>query len=188
MSYSDITRQKVQPTIYFSLNEYDFPPLSNVCQPILSNVSESCLYQRKPASNLKVASVHLSPVYTSSVSKLVKSLNISKPVCSSNAIKRNVCNASSVSQLIKPLNVSKPSNVSKPVCSSKATKRNVCNASSVSQFTKSLNVGKPLCSSKVTKRNVCNASSASKLVKPLNVRETVCSSNTNGRNVFKVKC
>ena len=41
MSYSDITRQKVQSNISFSLNEHDFPPLSNVCQPILSNVSES---------------------------------------------------------------------------------------------------------------------------------------------------
>ena len=41
MSYSDITRQKVQSNISFSLNEHDFPPLSNVCQHILSNVSES---------------------------------------------------------------------------------------------------------------------------------------------------
>ena len=129
-SYSDITRQEVQSTISFSLNEHDFPPLSNVCQPISSNVSESRLHQRKPASNVKLVSVHVSPVYASSVSELVKPLIVSKPVCSSNATKRNVCNASSVSQLIKPLNVSKP------LSSSKATKRNVCNASSVSQFTK----------------------------------------------------
>ena len=160
--YSDITRQKVQSKISFLLNEHGFPPLSNVCQPILSNVSESRLYQRKPASNVKLVSVHVSPVYASSVSKLIKPLNNSKRVCSSNATQRNVCNASSVSQLIKPLNVSKP------VCSSKATKRNVCNANSVSQFTKPLNVSKPLCSSKATKRNVCNASSISKLIKPLN--------------------
>ena len=177
-SYSDITRQKVQSTISFLLNEHDFPPLSNVCQPILSNVSESRLYQCKPASNVKLVSVHVSPVYASSVSELIKPLNNSKPVCSSNATQRNVCNASSVSQLIKPLNVSKP------VCSNKATKRNVCNANSVSQFIKPLNVGKPLCSSKATKCNVCNTSSVSKLIKSLNVSKPVLSNNVcNARNV-----
>ena len=179
-SYSDITRQKVQSTISFLLNEHDFPLLSNVCLPILSNVSESRLYQRKTASNVKLVSVHVSPVYTSSVSELIKPLNNSKPVCSSNATQRNICNASSVSQLIKPLNVSKP------VCSSKATTRNVCNANSVSQFTKPLNVSKPLCSSKATKRNVCNASSASKLIKPLNVSKTLCFNNATRVNVCKV--
>ena len=179
-SYRDITRQKVQSTISFLLNEHDFPPLSNACQPILSNVSESRLYQRKPASNVKLGNVYVSPVYASSVSELVKPLNNSKPVCSSNATQRNVCNACSVSQLIKPLNVSKP------VCSSKETKRNVCNANSVGQFTKTLNVSKPLCSSKATKRNVCNAGSVSKLIKPLNVCKTVCSNNTTRLNVCKV--
>ena len=179
-SYSDITRQKVQSTISFSLNEHDFPPVSNVCQPILSNVSELRLHQRKPASNVKLVSVHVSPVYAGSISELVKPLSVSKPVCCSNATKRNVCNASGVSQLIKPLNVSKP------VCSSKATKHNVYNASSVSQFTKPLNVSKPLCSSKATKRNVCNTSSVSQLIKLLNVSKTVCSNNTTGRNVCKV--
>ena len=98
----------------------------------MSNVGESRLHQRRPASNVKLVSVHVGPVYASSVSELVKPLNVSKPVCSSNATKRNVCNASSVSQRIKPLNVSKP------VCSNKTTKRNVCNASNVSQFTKPL--------------------------------------------------
>ena len=151
-SYSDITWWKVQSTISFSLNEHDFPPLSNVCQPILSNVSESRLYQRKPVSNVKLLSVHVSPVYASSVSELVKP-----------STKRNVCNASNVSQFTKPLNVSKP------LCSSKATKHNVCNAISVIQLIKPLNVSKPLCSSKATKRNVCNASSVSQLIKPLNL-------------------
>ena len=146
----------------------------------MSNVSESRLYQRKPASNVKLVSVHVSPVYASSVSELVKPLNNSKLVCSSNATQRNICNASSVSQLIKPLNVSKP------VCSSKATKRNVCNANSVSQFTKPLNVSEPLCSSKATKRNVCRASSVSKLINPLNVSKTVFSNNTTRLNVCKV--
>ena len=180
-SYSDnITRQKVQSTIYFLLNEHDFPPLSNVCQSILSDVSESRLYQHKPASNVELVSVHVSPVYTSGVSELVKPLNNNKPVCSSNATQRDVCNTSSVSQHIKPLNVSKP------VCSSKATKRKVCNASSVSQFTKPLNVSKPLCPTKATKHNVSNASGVSKLIKPLNASKTVFSTNTTRLNVCKV--
>ena len=99
-SYSDITKQKVQSTISFSLNEHDFPPLSNVRQPVSSNVS-------KPASNVKLVGVHVSPAYASTVSELLKPLNVSKPVCSSNATKRNFCNASSVRERIKPLNVSK---------------------------------------------------------------------------------
>ena len=115
MPYGDIARQKVQSTISFSLNELDSPSLSNVCQLVLSNVTESCLCQRKPASNVKLVNVQWSPVYATSVSELVKPLNISKPVCSSNATKRNVCNTSSVSQLIKPWSVSKP------VCSSRTT-------------------------------------------------------------------
>ena len=63
-------------------------------------------------------------------------LNVSKPVCSSNATKRNVCNASSASRLINPLNFSKR------VFSSNKTKRNVCNAISVSQLVKPWNVSK----------------------------------------------
>ena len=54
--YRDITRQKVQSTVFFSLNEHNFPPLSSACQPILSNVSESRLYQRKPTSNVLINS------------------------------------------------------------------------------------------------------------------------------------
>ena len=62
-----------------------------------------------------------------------------KPVCSSNATKRNVSNTNKVSQH------NKPSNVSRRICSSKkTTKRNFCNASNVSQFTKPLNLSKPL--------------------------------------------
>ena len=85
-SYSDITRRKVQSTISFSLNEPEFPPLSNVFHPVLSDVIESRLHQRKPASNVKLVSVHVSPVYASSVCKLVKPLNVCKPVCSSTGL------------------------------------------------------------------------------------------------------
>ena len=147
-SYSDITRQKVQSTISFLLNEHDFPPSSNVCQPILSNVSESRLYQRKPASNVKLVSVHVNLVYASRVSELVKPLNIRKPVCSSKATKSNVCNASSVSKLIKP------SNVSKTVCYNNTTGLIVCKVSSVSQLVKPSTVSKPVLSNNL--RNVRN--------------------------------
>ena len=153
------------------LNEHDFPLLSNICQPILSNVSESRLYQRKPASNVKLGNVYVSPVYASSVSELVKPLNISKPVCSSNATQHNVCNASSVSQLIKPLNVSKP------VCSSKATKPNVWNASSGSKLIKPLNISKTVCSNNKTELDVCKVSSVSQLVKPPTVSKPFLSNN-----------
>ena len=74
----------------FSLNERNFPRLSNVFQPISSNISELRLHQRKPDCNVKLISVHVSPVYASSVSELVKPLKISKRVCSSNSRKRNV--------------------------------------------------------------------------------------------------
>ena len=89
-SYSDITRQEVQSTISFSLNVDDFPPLSNVCQPISSNFSESRLHHRKPANNVKLTSVHVNPVYASSAGELVKPLNVSKPPCSSKVTNRIV--------------------------------------------------------------------------------------------------
>ena len=75
-SYSDVTRQKVQTTTSFWLNENDFLPLSYVCQSVFSNFSESVtrLYQRKPDDNVKHVSVHLSPVDASSVSELVLKL------------------------------------------------------------------------------------------------------------------
>ena len=177
-SYSDITRQNLQSAISFSLNEHNFPSLSGACQPILFNVGESRLYKHKPASNVKL--VHVSPVYASSVSELVKPLNISKPVCSSNATKRNVCNASSVSQLTKPLNVSKP------LCSSKVANLNVCNTSSVSKLIRPLNVSKTVCS-KTTGLNILKVSSVSQLVKPSTVSKSVLSNNVrNVRNVNSI--
>ena len=55
-------------------------------------------------------------------------LNVSKPVCSSNPTKRNICNTNNVSQLVKPLNVRKTA------CFNNATERNICKVSSVSQL------------------------------------------------------
>ena len=73
-SYSDITGQKVQTIVFFLLNERHFWLLFNFCQPILSNVSWSRLYQRKAASNVKHVSVHVSAVYAINVSDLAKPL------------------------------------------------------------------------------------------------------------------
>ena len=147
--------KKCKTTISFSLNEHDFPSLSNACRPILSNVIGSVprLYQRKRASNVKHVSVCVSPVYASNVSELVKPLNVGKHVCYSNATKQNVCNASSVSQFIKPLNLNKP------VFSNNTTKGNACNTNSVSQLVKPLNVSKLVCSDNSTEQNVCKVSS-----------------------------
>ena len=73
--------KKFKMTISFSLNEHDFPPLSNVCQSILSNVNVSItrFCQRKPVSNVKHASVYVSPVCVTSVSELGKPINVSQP-------------------------------------------------------------------------------------------------------------
>ena len=61
--------------ISFLLNNHDLPPLSNVYQPILPNVSRSIthLNQSKPVPNEKHVSVHVRPVY---VSGLVNSSTI----------------------------------------------------------------------------------------------------------------
>ena len=102
----------------------------------------------RPASNVKLVSVHVGPVYASSVSELVKPLNVSKPLCSSKVSNRNVCNTSSVGKLIKPLNASKT------VCSN-TTRCNVCKVSSFSQLVKPSTVSKPVLSNNV--RNVVNS-------------------------------
>ena len=147
----------------------------------MSNVSESRLHQRKPGSNVKLVSVDVSPVCASSVSELIKQLNIGKPVCSGNATKRNVCNASSIIQLIK-----KPLNVRKSVCSSKTTKPNVCNTSRVSKLVKPLNVSKTVCSN-TTGRNVFKVSSVNQLAKPSTVNKPVFSNDVqNVRNVNSI--
>ena len=84
-SCTDTARQKVQSTISFLLNEHDLPPLFNFCQPILPNVIESCLYQCKSANNVKLVNLHVSPIYASTVSKILELLSISKHVCSTKA-------------------------------------------------------------------------------------------------------
>ena len=143
----------------------------------MSNFSGSRLYQHKAASNVKHVSIHASLLYTSSVNELVKPLNISKPVCCSNATKCYVCNTGSVGQFIKPFDVSKP------VCADNATERNVCNTSNVSQLVKLLNVSKTVCSSNVAKCNICKVGSVSQLAKSSIVSNPVCSNSVAKRSV-----
>ena len=99
---------------------------------------------------MKLVSVHVSPAYASSVSELVKRLNVSKPICSNNAAERNVCKVRSVSQLVKPI-------FSNLVRSINVTKGNVRNNSSVSQLAKTFNVGKPVCSINASNSVLCNS-------------------------------
>ena len=188
MSHNDITKQKVGTKIHFSLNEHNFVPLPNVCQPILSIDSGSVtrLYQRKPGNNMKHVSVHVSVIYARSVSELINPLNVRKPVCSSKTTESNTCNVSSPGQFLKPLNVcntsslsqlDKPLNVSEPVCSNNATEHNICKFSSLRKLVKPSNVSRPAFFSNVAKYNVRNGNSVSQLVKLFNVGKPVCSSN-----------
>ena len=60
---------------------------------------------------VQVKQLNVMSVNASSVSKLIKPLNVSKTVCSNNTTGLNVCKVSSVSQLVKPSTVSKPVNL-----------------------------------------------------------------------------
>ena len=103
--------------------------MTNVCRPVvsktgncsnhvttrsiitLSNVSGNVKrsYQSKPVKAVCSSNVSKqNACNVSSVSKLVKSLTVSKPVCSTIVSKSNTCNASIAHQHVKPLNVSKP--------------------------------------------------------------------------------
>ena len=79
------------------LNEHEFPPLSNACQRILSNISQSRFINMNLLVIRNLLMSTLSPIYAGSVSEFVTPLNISKPVFTSIATKCDVCNASSVS-------------------------------------------------------------------------------------------
>ena len=90
-----------------------------------------------------------------SVSKLVKSLTVSKPACLSIVSKGNICNVSIVSQKVKPLNIKKSMN------SCNLRNQNVHIVNSISQHSKRLNVGKSGCSSNVSEPVICNSSNKS---------------------------
>ena len=86
---------------------------------------------------------------SSSVSKPIKLLNVSKNVCSKNTNGSNICKVNSVSQLVKPSIVSKPV-LSTNVCS-------VCKISSISQLNKTFHVTKSVCSSNAINSVICNS-------------------------------
>ena len=156
--YSDVSKQSVPATIFFSFKEDDFPPLTNGCRP--ASKSGNC------SNHVTARSI----VFWSNVSGHVKRLYQCKPVkavCSSNVSKQNACNVSSVSKLVKPLTVSKP------VCSTIESKSNICNASIVSQHVKPLNVSKSMSSCNVRSRNVHIVNSISHHTKPLNVGKSI---------------
>ena len=191
--YSDVSKQSVPATISFSFKEDDFPPLTNVFQPVSksgncnnhviarsivvsSNVSGhvKCFYQCKPVCSSNVNKQNTCNI--SSFSKLVKPLTVSKPVSSTIISKSNIFNASIVSQHINPLYVSK----SMSSC-------NVCNwnvhiANSISYHTKTLSVGKSDCSCNVSKSIICK----SLHVKPLNVSKSMSPCNVHSQNVLIV--
>ena len=132
--YGDVSKQSIPASLSFSFKEDDFPPLTNVCQPV--SKSGNC------SNHVTATSI----VVSSNVSGHVKCLYQCKPVrtvCSSNVSKQNDCNVSSVSKLVKPLTVSKPN------CSTIVSKRNICNAGIVSQHIKPLNVSKSMSSCNV---------------------------------------
>ena len=112
----------------------------------------------------------------SSVSKLVKPLIVSKPVCSTIVSKSNICNASIVSQHVDPLYVSKS------MRSCNVRSRNVHIVNRVSHHTKPLSVGKYDCSRNVNKLVICK----SLHVKSLNVSKSMSSCKGHNRNVLIV--
>ena len=58
----------------------------------------------------------------SSASQIVKPSAVSKPACSNNVTKRNVCNVSSISRFVKKFSVTKS------ICSSNAYNSVICNS------------------------------------------------------------
>ena len=101
---------------------------------------------------------NVSKQITISVSKLVKPLTVSKPICSRNVSKGNVCNTKFVSEHIQPCNVSQPVN------SYNVRNQNVHNVRSIRHHIKRLNVGKSAYSSNVRKSVSCHRKSSHKFV------------------------
>ena len=200
--HSDVSKQSFPASISFSFKEDDFPPLTNVCRPVSksgncsihvtarsivvsSNVSGHVkrLYQCKPVKAACSSNVSKqNDCILSSVSKLVKPLTFSKPVCSTIVSKSNICNASQhvVSQHVKPLNVSKS------MSSCNVRNRNVHIVNSISHHTKTLSVGKSDCSrdesvvvnvsNSVRKRSFNVSSHKHGVTKSLNVRSILMTS------------
>ena len=97
--YSDVSKQSVPATIFFSFKEDEFSPLTNVCRPV--SKFGNC------SNHVAARSIVVSSIVTGHVRRLYECKPV-KAVCSSNISKQNTCNVSSVSKLVKPLTVSKP--------------------------------------------------------------------------------
>ena len=81
------------------IKEDDFPPLTNVYRPVIKS--------RYCSNHVTVRSIVVSPNVSGHVKRLYRCKPV-KAVCSSNFIKQNACNVSSASKLVKSLTVSKP--------------------------------------------------------------------------------
>ena len=160
--YSDVSKQSVPASISFFFKEDDFPPLTNVCQPVSKSGNFS--------NHVTARSIVVSSNVSGHVKHLYQCKHV-KAVCSSSVSKQNDCNVSSVSKLVKPLTVSKP------VCSTIVSKINIYNASIVSQHVKPLSVSKSMSSRNVCNRNVHIVNSLSHHTKPLSVGKFDCSCN-----------
>ena len=79
--YSDGSKQSVPASICFSFKEDDFPPLTNVCQPV--SKSENC------SNHVTARSIVVSSNVSGHVKCLYKPVKV---VCSSNVSKQNNCN------------------------------------------------------------------------------------------------
>ena len=158
--YSDVSKQSVPATIYFSFKENDFLPLTNVGRPVSKSGNSS--------NHVTARSI----VVLTNVREILKRLYQCKPVkavFSSNVSKPNACNVSSVSKLVEPLTFNKP------VCSTFVRNSNISNVINVSQHVKPLNVNKYTSSCNVSNPDVYIVASVSHHVKPLSAGKSNCS-------------
>ena len=91
--HSEVSKHSVPATISFSFKEDDFPPLTNVFRPVSKSAAARSIVVLSNVSGHVKRFYQYKPV---------------KAVCSSNVSKQNACNVSSVSKLVKSLTVSKP--------------------------------------------------------------------------------
>ena len=98
-TYSDVSKQSVPATISFSFKEDDVHPWTNVCRPV--SKSGNC------SNHVTARSIVVLSNVRGGVKRFYQCKPV-KAVCSSNVSKQNVWNVTSVSKLVKPLTVSKP--------------------------------------------------------------------------------
>ena len=97
--HSEVSKHSVPATISVSFKEDDFPPLTNVCRTV--SISVNC------NNHVTSRSILISSYVSGHVKRLYHCKPV-KIICFSNVSKQNACNVSSVSELVKSLTVSKP--------------------------------------------------------------------------------